>query len=326
MSGKYNNFEYYFDNLQNEVNEFIRNKNSFKQKLRDFVFSFQMIDFRIQKVLFIARAFYLDQRDYYKQKIKILRREKSRNEQTWIRLTNELKKIKTPKLNNEALTEIEFLKNSIKDIKFKISNLNYQLENQNLDINAENKITEELVILEDEAKINVNQLLQLEKNQERKFQSSKFYNTKKKIDTLELKLTENYSNLKKWSARLLFSHKKMFALYKAARKFDIIKSKIAVILSDNKEVSVYYNQLYMDLLNENYNNMLEDLSQLKKRKKPRVVKEKEVQNKKEFIRKRKYSKKIIERKLNQALEKQKLGKKLDFYELKLILDHSKKSK
>ena len=120
MSGRYNNFENYFGNLHNELNEFIRNKNSFKQKLRDLVFSFQMIDFRIQKALFIARDFYLNQRNYYKQKIKILKMKISREEQPWARLTNEMKNIALPIEDNDILEEMEFLKDSIKEIQFNV--------------------------------------------------------------------------------------------------------------------------------------------------------------------------------------------------------------
>ena len=57
MSEKNNNYDYYFDNLKENLNEIIRNKNFFKQKLRDFVFNFQMIDSRIQKALFFSKEF-----------------------------------------------------------------------------------------------------------------------------------------------------------------------------------------------------------------------------------------------------------------------------
>lgn len=337
MSGKYNNFGYYFDNLKNNLNEILRNKNYFKQIFSEFILSFQMMDSRIQKALFFSHEFYLNQRNYYKQKIKNSKKKKLENEQLWTRLTNDVKNTKTPKLDNSITEEISFLEQSIKDIKFKISNLNYQLERQTLDIDAENSIIEELVILQDEKKIKTNELSKLENKQEQKFQSSKYYHMNKKIKNLELSLTKNYDNIKKWSDRLLYSHKKMFNLLRIAREFDILKSKITSVFSDNKDVFIYYNQLYLDVIDENYKTLLEELKHLKqlnKIKKQKILKEKEKvtpdtkqhRKQKSITKKRKYTKKLKEEKLALALKKQKSGKKLDFYELKLILDHSKRSK
>jgi hypothetical protein len=117
----------------------------------------------------------------------------------------------------------------------------------------------------------------------------------------------------------------MLYLYRIAREFDSIKSKITVLLSENQEASIYYNKLYSELIIENYKKMFEELLQLKETTKPRIIKEKEVPDKKQFSKRRRYSKKLMQKKLNIALKKQKSGKKLDFYELKLILDHSKGS-
>ncbi len=45
-----------------------------------------------------------------------------------------------------------------------------------------------------------------------------------------------------------------------------------------------------------------------------------------LIKRKKTKKKYMKEKLSVALKKQRLGKKLDFYELKLILDHNRNKK
>jgi hypothetical protein len=327
MSGKnYDNFGYHFGELQENLDEIIQDKNIFKQKLRDFIFSFQMIDSRIEKSIFLARDFFLNQRNYYKQKIEWLRQKKSKNQNLWNRLTKELNSIDTPKLDHNIIKEIGFLNYSIKDIKFKISQINEQLETLSLDINTENELIEKLVKLQSEEKNKTDKLMELEKSQENKYQNSRHFQIKRKIESLEFKLTENYNDILKWSNRLLFSHKKMLNLYRTAREFEIIKSRVSTILSDNKDASIYYNQLYLDLIDENYKAMLEELLHLKENRKPRIFKEKTEPDVKKIIKKRRYSKNVFEQKLAKALAKQKSGKRLDFYELKLILDSKKRRK
>ena len=57
MSGKFDNFRYYFNDIQDDLREIVHKKNTLKNKLKDFIFSFQMMDSRNQKKLFIARDY-----------------------------------------------------------------------------------------------------------------------------------------------------------------------------------------------------------------------------------------------------------------------------
>lgn len=325
MSGKFDNFRYYFNDIQDDLREIAQKKNSLKNKLKDFIFSFQMMDSRIQKTLFIARDFYMNKRYYYKLRINNLKKKKIETKKLWTRYSNEIKKLTIPSFDENISKSIGFLKYSLKDIKFKINNLNKKLEAQILDINAENKIIELLLELEEEEKQKTNELLNLEQSQAKKIKSSEYYQTQRRIEDLELKLTEIYNDLKKWSNRLLHSHKKMFILYRQAKKFEDIKKNINIFLVDNKNTTNYYNQLFSDLMKENNDNLVKELMSLEKIKKAREkARERKTSSIKYIIEKKRTSKKLIKEKLTAALEKQKSGKKLDFYELKLILDSQEK--
>ena len=75
-------------------------------------------------------------------------------------------------------------------------------------------------------------------------------------------------------------------------------------------------------MNLNRKVLLDDLSnKTKSFLRPKVLKTSDV---KALIKKKKKVKRLEQKKLEIALEKQKSGKKLDFYEYQLILKHSKK--
>jgi hypothetical protein len=76
------------------------------------------------------------------------------------------------------------------------------------------------------------------------------------------------------------------------------------------------------MTNQNKNKLIEE--QLSFFKNKAKAKEEQRQRTKYIIKKKRLQKKFKDKKLEIALEKQKSGKKLDFYEFKLILNHSKK--
>jgi hypothetical protein len=118
------------------------------------------------------------------------------------------------------------------------------------------------------------------------------------------------------------THKDLLDLYKKVKEFEEIKMKIDYELIENKTTADGYHELFLKLMNLNKKVLLDELSSKAKseirpweRRKPDV---------KAIIKKKKKYKKLEQKKLEIALEKQKSGKKLDFYEYQLILKHSKK--
>jgi len=323
MSGKkVYNFDDYLNEAQKEVKEFVLEKEQLNSKLKNYIISFQSFDSEIYKSLYDAREFYYEKRYNYNQQITQLKNKKHEHERLWIHLTKKLESIQKPKFDENALVLLDYTKKSIENIENKIINMNQKLEEQTLDIEEENEITEKIRELESEKRKKINILADQEQKQLKKFHSSDYYKFKTKIKDTEKDLEEIYENLFILSNKRLMTHRDLLNLYKKAKEFEKIKKKIEGELIENKTTAKGYHELFLKLMNLNKKVLLDELSNKPKseirpweRRKPDV---------KAIIKKKKKFKKLEKKKLEIALQKQKSGKKLDFYEYQLILKHSKK--
>jgi len=320
----FDNFSHYFNKWQKNIINFTLKRNLANKELENYIKSFQTIDSEIYKALFTAKEFFNKKHRYYNQKIKRLKQKEIEFKRRLDYANREKRNLIEPKVQDEISTSIRYIKQSIEEIEDKINNLSNQIEELTLDIDEENNILEDIKNLDRDKQINLRHLRKLEQELFREKQQNKYLKTVRTIEILEVNLEEIPRNLKKWSKKKVKIHRKMLGLYRKAKVFENIKKQIENELLGAKQATDRYLQLYSELKNQNKNKLIEE--QLSSFKSKAKAKEKRRLNTKNIIKKKRLKKKFRNKKLEIALEKQKSGKKLDFYELKLILDHSKKKK
>ncbi|GAG80381.1 unnamed protein product, partial [marine sediment metagenome] len=280
------------------------------------------IDSEIYKALFTAKEYYNKKHRYYNQKIKRLKQKETEFKQLLDYVNREKGSLTEPKVKDEISTSIRFIKNSIREIDDKINNLSNQIEELTLDVDEESNIIEDIKNLDRDKKINLRHLRKLEQDLLSEMQHNAYFKTVRTIEILEINLKEMPRNLNKWSKKRVKIHRKMLDLCRKAKVFENIKKQIEIELLGTKHTTDRYLQLYSELKNRNRKKLIEE--QLRFFRNKAKAKEKRVINTKYIIKKKRLKKKFKNEKLEIALEKQKSGKKLDFYEFKLILDNSKK--
>ena len=321
---KFDNFSHYFHNWQKDIINFALKRNLANKELENYIKSFRNIDSEIYKSLFIAKEFYYKKRRYYNQKIKILKQREIEFKKLLVSLYKERKKVSEPKGKNEILTSIKRINESIEEIEHKIYVLNNKIEEQTLDIDEESYIIEEIKNLDRDKQINFRHLRKLEGELTKEMRSNTYYKTVRTIEILEVNLKEIHRNLNKWPKRKRKIHKQMLNLYRKAKEFENIKRQIEKELIGVKQTTDKSIQLFYELKNKSSKKAIQE--QLRFFKEKAKAKELRVLKTKYIIKKKRTQKKYTKDKLRIALEKQKSGKRLDFYELKLILDHSKKKR
>lgn len=315
------NLNNYINDAREKVKELVHEKEQLNSKLKNCILSFQSFDSEIYKSLFNARVFYTKKRYSYNMKLEKLKRKKVEYERIWNGLTKKLNVLPKPEVNSNISIVLQYTRRSLEDIEENINQMNKILEEQILDIDEENEITETLRDLENKKENNINKLKELEYKQLTKLQSSEYYINKKKKEVLEKDLKEIYENLIKYYNKRLSTHKKMFELYRRMREFETVKHQIEKELIMHKTNADDFHLLFSKLMNLNKKVFLEELS--KKEKSiiiPRKIPKSHINA---IVTKKRKLKKFELKKLTIALNKQKAGKKLDFYELQLILKHSK---
>jgi hypothetical protein len=301
---------------------FALKRNLVNKELEKYIKSFQTIDSEIYKALFSAKEYYNKKHRYYNQKIKRLKQKEIEYKQLLDYVNREKRSLTKPKVKDEIFTSIRYIEQSIKEIDDKINNLSNQIEELNLDVEVESNIIEDIKNLDRDKKINLRHLRKLEQDLLREVQHNTYFKTVRTIEILEINLKEIPRNLNKLSKKKVKIHRKMIDLCRKAKVFENIKKQIENELLGAKQATDRYLQLYSELKNQNKKKLIEE--QLRPFKNRAKAKEKRKIKTKYIIKKKRLKKKFRNEKLEIALEKQKSGKKLDFYEFKLILDHSKK--
>ena len=318
----FDNFSQYFKNWQKNIINFTLKRNLVNRELENYLKSFQTVDSEIYKALFAAKEFYYKKHRHYKQKIKRLKQKEIDFKRLLDYVNREKGNLREPKVKDEISTSIRHIKQSINEIESKIYDLSNQIEEVSLDVDEESNIIEDIQNLDRDKKINLRHLRKLEQDLLREMQDNTYFKTVRTIEILEINLKEIPRNLHKWSKKRVKIHKKMLDLCRKAKVFDNIKKQIENELLGAKKATERYLQLYSEMTKQNKNKLIEEqvsfyINKVK-------AKEKHRQKTKNIVKKKRSQKKFKNKKLEIALEKQKSGKKLDFYEFKLILDHSKK--
>ena len=340
-----------FDNFSQDFNKWQKNlinlslkRNLVNKELENYIKNIQTIDSEIFKALFTAKEYYNKKQQYYNQKIKRLKQKEIEFKKL---LTNkEKRKLTKPKVTDEISNSIRYIKQSIEEIESKINNLSNQIEEVTLDIDEENNIIEDIKNLDRDKQINLRQLRKLEQDLFREMKHDNYFKTVRTIEILEINLKEIPGDLDKLSKKKIKIHRKMLDLYRKAKIFEKIKKQIENELLEAKQATDRYLQLYSELTIQNNKILIEEQLRffknkvkakekrllntkhtIKENRLPNIkyiTREKRLPNIKYITKKKILQKKLRNEKLKIALQKQKSGKKLNFYELKLILDHSKK--
>jgi len=330
----FDNFSQYFNKWQKNIINLALKRSLVNKELENYIKNVQTIDSEIYKALFTAKEYYKKKHQYYNRKIKRLKHKEIEYKQLLEYVNREKRKLTELKVTDEISTSISYIKQSIEEIEDKINNLSNQIEEVTLDIAEENNIIEDIKNLDRDKQINLRHLRKLEQDLFRERKHNTYLKTVRTIEILEINLKEIPRNLNKWSKKKVKIHRKMLDLCRKAKVFENIKKQIENELLGAKQVTDRYLQLYSKLTNQNKKKLIEEQlrffknkAKAKEKRLPNikyVIKEKRLPNIKYITKKKRLQKKFRNEKLKIALEKQKSGKKLDFYELKLILDHSKK--
>jgi uncharacterized coiled-coil DUF342 family protein len=323
MSGKkYDNFGHFITDAQKEIKELVNKRNQLNNKIKRYIKSFQMAEYEIYKSLFNTKEYYNKKRYYSTKKIRKLRRKVLEYEDILDFLITERNKLKKPDLNRNLLNLIKCLDNSIKEINYRINSFNKKIKNHILRIEEEIYIVEKISKLEKKKQKRVKLLSELKKVKITELQSTEYYKVDSRIKLFETMLKEINRDLIKWSNKRKNYHKKMLDLYREAKEFRNFKKEMENKLKENKDTADHYYQHYLEIMNQNERDIINKIW-FKPKAKPQL-RELITPRLESIITRKKMFKQFKNERLAIALEKQKLGKKLDFYEFKLILDQPKK--
>jgi len=323
MSGKkYNNFGHFITDAQKEIKELGHKRNQLNNKIKRYIKSFQMAEYEIYKSLFNTKEYYNKKRYYSIKKIRKLRRKVIEYEDILDFLITDRNKLKKPDLDRNILDIINCLDNSIKEINYRINSFNKKIKNQILSIEEEVYIVEKISKLVKKKQKRVKLLSEVKKVKITELQSTNYYKADSRIKLFETMLKEINRDLIKWSNKRKNYHKKMLDLYREAKEFRKFKKEMENKLKENKDAADHYYQLYLEIMNRNERDMIKKIW-FKPKAKPqrREIIPPRLES---IITRKEMFKQFKNERLAIALEKQKSGKKLDFYEFKLILDQPKK--
>jgi len=321
-SENYYNINQFIIDVQKEIKEFVRKRNQLNSKIKNYINSFEMTEYEIYKTLFNAREYYNKKRQFCTKEIRKLRRKHIEHEDFLDFLINERKNIEEPVLNIKLTNLIKTLKDSIRESDYKIENLNKKINNHSLEIKEEIQVVRTISKLERSTQRKFKLLSELEQTQITELHKSDYYKINSKIEQVERILKEINLHLIKWSNKRINYHKNMLNLYREARVFRKIKKKMENKLKENSDTANHNYQHFLEKMNQNEKNIMEGkwLQQKVKPQRRDII----TPRLESIITRKEMFKQFKNEKLAIALEKQKLGKKLDFYELKLILERSKK--
>ncbi len=313
---KYNSFLLSFNDLQRKIKNFKHKKYGIDQKIQTYVKNFQDIEFEINMSLIAVKDIYHKKQDYWKHRIKNLRSQRTHSKHLLEDLIKEKNNLKKPIINKEISKKIKSNKLVIKQIKSEIEKLERKIKIEALDINEEIKTVEEISELERRKQKKIEEIM--EKEQIIQLENRCYFTINQRINFARIILKHNSEQLKKFTNKRRDSRNKVFDLYMGAeelsKKNRIMKQELVKSLTGAN----HYHESLIRELNQKWKSPAKKETKKKLKQLEKLEVKPEVRNSWFLLQKHK------KEKLALALEKQKLGKKLDFYEFKLILEESKK--
>ena len=321
----FDNFSHYFDKWSKDLINFGVQRDLLDKQFESMVNNLLNLESQIFKSLIDARSFFDEKRQFYAKKVRLLKNTLSEDHKFLEYFTTEVKHLPEPTKPKEIITSIESNMASIKKMNQKIDSLKNKLIEETLNIDQENNVLEDLNVLETQKQMKIDNVIESEQALKNELRSNIYFRTHRSIEILQINIFQIKKSLEKWTKKQTICHKKMLILYRKAKEFENVTMQMENELYNNRDSAYKNYQIFNDLITQNRKKILKELSiYLRNKKKPEKAKPKQKPIDKELIKRKKTRKKFVKKKLEQALDKKKAGKKLDFYELKLILDHSKK--
>ena len=288
-----------FRGLQILSDDLKKKRDDLNLKTKKFINGLQEIETDINTSLKTAKDEYKKKRDYWNNKVKILKDKKVEYKTLFEKLVEEKNLIqKKTKTSNKII--------SIKQVERKIDNLERRIETENLDIAEENAIVDTIKELAESKQ----EFLALQEN-------SDLFKLERKIEIVKINLNRIYEQLNKWSNKSQENHAKMLEIFQKVDELREQKKKMEEELIENKKTADRYHEQFLQVMNQR-KKFSKGKKPYKPSKKPTTVRSRHYHKKNEMIEKMKKDK------LAEALEKQKAGKKLNLFEARLILGQSER--
>ncbi|MFX0035634.1 MAG: hypothetical protein ACFE9I_08340 [Candidatus Hermodarchaeota archaeon] len=286
-----------FRELQIQIEDLKQKRDELNKKTKDYINDLQNIELEIDNSLKIAKEKFKKKRDYWNNKVKLLKDKKIEYKTLLDNLLEEKKKYQNENNDNKQIF-------SIKQIERKIDNLERIIETEKLAITEENTIVDK-----------IRELTEMKQEFLSEQQNSEVLRIERKIEIVKINLNKIYEQLNKWSNKSQKNHEGMMEIYQKIDKLKEDKKNIEEELIENKKTADGYHEQYLKLMNQRKHTY--------RGKKPYRSSRKPTPKIDQITKKNEMIEKIKQDKLATALEKQKAGKKLNLFEARLILEKSK---
>ena len=310
--------------LKEYINEYDFSREQVQKNLERLINFLESSEKEIYTAFFKAKLAYMENNRYYNRKIQKYRKQIKDGYQVLENLITEKSKLSKPKLDPKTASKIEELKVSIQETEYQITALDQQIQETSLEISEENSIIETLEKLHRDKDLKSKRLMQLEQTSNKDLENSEYHTVHNLIEILEERIEDINANLIQFSYNRLSNHKDFLNLYRIIKNYEAINLKIGLNFSTHIKLFKRYSKTFYLLREYDKQKLFNEVYSTKPPKKhPKKKLSKKVRL---IIKKKKLLKKLKDEKLKEALKKQKSGEKLDFYELKLIMDQLKKEK
>jgi len=289
-----------FRELQFQIEDLRQKRDELNKKTKEYIYSLQVIENQIADSLKTAKEKYKKKRDYWNDKVKLLKEKKIEYKTLLDNIIKEKKNTQKPEKDAKDGKQIL----TMKQIERKIENLERRIETEKLDIAEENSIIDK-----------IRELAAMKQEYLSEQKTNELYKIERKIEIVKINLNKIYEQLNKWSDKSQENHAKMLEEFQNVDKLKEDKKKLEEDLIVNKKTADHYHEQYLKLMTQS--------KKMYKGKKPYVKGKKSTTKFKEITKKNEMIEKLKKQQLETALEKQKAGKKLNLFEARLILEKSK---
>lgn len=293
------------NDLQVKIEDFKQKRDDLNKKTREYIDSLQKNENEIIDLLKSARDVFKPRRDHWNKKVRQLKNKKDEYKNILDKLVDERREVRKDHKHVKGSKSFT----SVKKLERKIEFFERVIDTENLEINEENEIVDKIRDLEKEKQ-------ELKTTQ----QDNGIYLLVRKIEIVKINLNKIYEQLNKWSSKSQKYHMKMLELYQKANTLKENKKQMEEELIYNKrEADKFHNQYLEVITHKKRKTRHKKPYKSNYQKGPRTGRGQRPKNKHQEM-----LEKLKKEKLAVALEKKKAGKKLNLFEVRLILEQSDK--
>jgi uncharacterized coiled-coil DUF342 family protein len=322
----YENISHSLAKIYEIVSKYNFSMDEFYGSLIHLITNFQKYDQEIYSSFFIAKIRCKERVQQFTNKINNYKGKKAVTIQLLRDLIKQKEDLSKPKPETNITKLIENLKRSIQDIEYKIFVLNDEIEESILDIDEESKLIDRVSRLEKEKQSKFKKLSELEQGITEELENSEYFTLQNLIEDLEKQVEDVHNLLFQLSNERNSNHKEFLRLYRDIKGYEKLKKKIEKDFYKNIIFIERYKKIFKEANDYSKEKLFKEiyarLHPVEKSRKKKEISKKD----KMIIEKKKLLKRLKDKKLKRVLDKRESGEKLDFYELKLIMDQEQKKK